>query len=83
MTPDDILGLIQRCAREVLPALEEHELAPQDSLQALGASSMDRVEIVIMVLEELALDIPRIETFGPKNVGELAALLHEKLRAAA
>ena len=82
MTPHQILGLIQNCARQVLPALGQHQLEPHESLADLGATSMDRVEIVIMVLEELALDIPRVETFGPKNVGELAALLHEKLRAA-
>lgn len=82
MSPEDILAVIQRCARDVMPQLEQHELRPGDSLQALGATSMDRLEIVVAVLEALSLDIPRVETFGPKTVGELADLLHEKLRPA-
>jgi polyketide biosynthesis acyl carrier protein len=82
VTQDEIVALIQRCARAVMPQLETHALRPGDSLQDLGANSMDRAEIVVMVLEEMALSIPRVQTFGPKNIGELAALLHEKQRPA-
>ena len=42
---------------------------------------MDRAAIVMMVLEALALKIPRTEVFGPNNIGELADLLHKKLHA--
>lgn len=80
MNADAILAVIRRCARDVMPQLEQCELGADDSLQALGATSMDRMEIVVSVLEALALDIPRVETFGPRTLGELAALLHEKLR---
>ncbi|MDO8387767.1 MAG: acyl carrier protein [Polaromonas sp.] len=81
MSPEHILALIQQCAREVMPQLEQHEFKPDDSLQALGASSMDRMEIVVAVLEAMSLNIPRVETFGPRTVEELAVLLHEKAKA--
>jgi polyketide biosynthesis acyl carrier protein len=80
MDTTDIFDLIVRCTREVVPELESHAFQRSDRLEALGANSMDRAEIVTMVLESLSLKIPRVELFGPNNIGELADLLHEKTR---
>lgn len=79
MTEADILGLIVRCTREVLPDLTDHQFQQADSLADLGASSVDRAEILNMVLETLSLDIPRTQLFGPSNIGELASLLLRKI----
>ena len=78
----EILTLIGRSAREVLPGLENHEFVETDRLTDLGANSMDRAEITMMVQEALALSIPRVELFGPRNIGELANLFLNKLHAA-
>lgn len=40
---------------EVLPELDGHSFAPQDQLVELGADSVDRAEIITMVLEDLSL----------------------------
>jgi polyketide biosynthesis acyl carrier protein len=82
MDKDQIFALVVRCTREVLPKLEDHEFAVQDSLQLLGANSLDRAEILIAVLESMCLHIPRVELFGPRNIGELVEVLHEKLHRA-
>ncbi len=79
MKPEEILDVIARCAREVVPELRDHVFRGDDRLQDLGANSVDRAEIIVMVLEQLSLNIPRVETFGPDNVGELARLLHARL----
>ena len=79
MDTKGILDLIVSCTREVIPELTNHVFQPSDSLQDLGANSVDRAEIVTMVLESLALKIPRVEVFGPSNIGELADLLHDKM----
>ena len=79
MTEADILGLIARCTLEVLPDLIEHQFQQSDSLADLGASSVDRAEILNMVLENLSLNIPRTQLFGPRNLGELASLLLKKI----
>jgi len=79
MNQDDILELIFKHAREVLPSLEERVLAGTDSLRDLGANSMDRSEIVMMTLEAMEMDMPLAETIKAGNMGELAALLaHRK-----
>jgi polyketide biosynthesis acyl carrier protein len=81
MNRQEVLDLIARHAQEVVPELEGHAFVESDRLADLGANSMDRAEIVMMVQESLALSVPRVELFGPRNVGELADLLLQKLRA--
>ncbi|ASB60984.1 poly(3-hydroxyalkanoate) depolymerase [Bacillus sp. A053] len=67
---------------EVLPELDEHRFEPEDQLVELGADSVDRAEIITMVLEDLSLKIPRIELSGVKNIGELAEVLYDKVQSA-
>jgi polyketide biosynthesis acyl carrier protein len=74
----DIFDVVVAHAREVVPSMESHAFIPEDSLRELGANSMDRAEIVMSVMETLSLSIPRIELFGPRNIGELVDLIHAK-----
>lgn len=78
MDKQAIFSLISKHAGEVIPGLEQHDFQWTDSLRALGANSIDRSEIVMMTLEAMELDIPLAETIRAENIGELAALLHEK-----
>jgi polyketide biosynthesis acyl carrier protein len=81
MTKNDIFQLICQHAREVLPQLADHQFIETDQLALLGASSIDRAEITMMVQESMNLTIARVELFGPRNIGELASLLFAKLNA--
>jgi polyketide biosynthesis acyl carrier protein len=76
-----VLDLIAQHAREVVPGLDHHVFAPSDRLAELGANSVDRAEIAMLVQESLDLIVPRVELFGPTNIGELADLLVSKLDA--
>lgn len=79
MNAQEIFQMITRHTCEVLPELEDHDFKETDSLKDLGANSVDRSEIVMMTLESLSLNIPLIVIAQAENMGELAALLHEKL----
>ena len=81
MIRTELLDRIAQYTREVLPGLETHEFVPSDRLVDLGANSVDRSEIAMLVQESLGLSVPRIELFGPRNIGELADLLLQKLGA--
>jgi polyketide biosynthesis acyl carrier protein len=81
MNREDILKLIVSHICEVIPEVIDHEFKPADRLIDLGANSMDRAEIVAMTLESLSLQIPRVELFGVKNIGELSEVLYEKLQS--
>jgi len=82
MTRADLLDLIAHHTREILPGLDEHEFVAADRLADLGANSVDRAEIAMLVQESLGLSVPRVELFGPRNIGELADLFLEKFDAA-
>jgi polyketide biosynthesis acyl carrier protein len=82
MDKENIIALIGEHTVAVLPDLAGHAFSAADRLSELGANSVDRAEILMMVLESLSLSIPRVELFGPKNIGELAEFLAGKLQAA-
>jgi polyketide biosynthesis acyl carrier protein len=81
MTTMEMLDLIAQHTREILPGLETHQFASTDRLVDLGANSVDRAEIAMLVQESLGLSVARVELFGPKNIGELAELFLQKLDA--
>ena len=73
MTQIELLDLIAVHTREIVPGLDGHQFVALDRLVDLGANSIDRAEIAM---------VPRVELFGPKNIGELADLFFKKLDAA-
>ncbi|MFD8522385.1 acyl carrier protein [Streptomyces capillispiralis] len=77
MTKEKTFTLIVDAVREILPELADHDFGETDTLDGLGANSMDRAEIVMTVLEEMDLDIPLVDTHGPRNLGELAQHLSD------
>ena len=79
MNETNVLEVIIRHAREVIPGLAAHRFSSDDSLRELGANSIDRSEIVMMTMESLSLSIPLIEVARAGSVGELASILHSKL----
>ena len=82
MTKTEMLDLIARHTREILPGLDAHQFVASDRLADLGANSVDRVEVAMLMQESLGLSVSRVELFGPKNIGELAELFLGKLSAA-
>jgi polyketide biosynthesis acyl carrier protein len=83
MTQQEIIEIIGRQTREILPGLDDHQFVASDRLVDLGANSVDRAEIAMMVQETLGLTVSRVELFGPKNIGELADLFLSKLHVLA
>ncbi|MNG04988.1 Polyketide biosynthesis acyl-carrier-protein AcpK [compost metagenome] len=82
MNKEDIFALVAQHVCEVIPELEGYEFKSNERLADLGANSVDRAEIVALTMEALSLQIPRVELFGAKNIGELVDVLYEKLRSA-
>jgi polyketide biosynthesis acyl carrier protein len=82
MTRTDLLDLIAQHTRDILPGIDAHQFVASDRLVDLGANSVDRAEIAMLVQESLGLSVSRVELFGPKNIGDLADLFLQKLNAA-
>lgn len=81
MNKEQIFKIIKKSTCEIAPELEEVLISPTDSLKSLGIDSVNRAEIIMMVMEDLSLNIPRIELAGAKNLGELADIFACKLEA--
>jgi polyketide biosynthesis acyl carrier protein len=82
MTKMELLDIIAQHTREILPGLDAHQFVASDRLVDLGANSVDRAEIAMVVQESLGLSVSRVELFGPKNIGELADFFLKKFDAA-
>lgn len=81
MTEKEVFNVVVNNVCEMFPDLTSHEFKYEDRLADLGANSVDRADIVMASMEALSLNIPRVELFGVKNIGELAKLLYEKSQA--
>lgn len=79
MNEQQIVELIVRHAREVIPNLRDRQVQADESLKALGANSIDRSEILMMTLASLSARIPLMEMARAQNIGELAGIIHGKL----
>lgn len=79
MDRDTILALVIEQIRTVVPELSDTPIGPNDTMANLGVDSVSRQEVLILSMEQLELNLPMVQLFGPKNLGELAQLLQSKL----
>lgn len=82
MNRQEIVELIVRHAREVVPDLQAAEVRSEDSLRDLGANSVDRSEILMMTLAALSARMSLVDLARAQNIGELAGIIHGKLQFA-
>ncbi|RMB81414.1 phosphopantetheine-binding protein [Streptomyces shenzhenensis] len=77
MTRDDVLAALHRNILETLPDLEADELLPERNLEELGATSLDRLDILFGLQEELGVRFP-VESLSPnRGLASLADLLSD------
>lgn len=75
---NEIVQLIKANLVEIIPELEGENISLDDTLVDLGANSIDRGELIMLTLERLELDVPRIEFVNARTINELADLIMEK-----
>jgi len=75
-----VLEVVRAIVEEILE-IPGDEVRFGVSLKELGANSLDRVEIVTEVIEELGLDVSMRDLAGLRNIGELVSFLQDKLAA--
>ena len=78
-TRDEVFAVVKEKIREVLgDAISLESIRPEVALRDLGANSLDRVEIVSLSMQALALRFPVRELGKVSNIGELVEALHQK-----
>lgn len=81
MDSDRIAEIIIAEIRSTVPELEAQPITRADSMADLGVDSIERSEVILATLEAIGLKVPMVQLHGPRNIGELADLLHAKSRA--
>jgi len=82
MRQDEVLEILVSHIYEILPYVQGRPIEITDDLESLGADSVERAEIVMMTMESLSLNNPRVDFAGTRNLGELADRFAEKLEQA-
>jgi len=77
MEREQILNIVIKHIKQNVGGLEDTDIDPSKSMVDFGASSLDIVEIVGMILRELEVRIPRTEFAGLKNINEFVDLLQK------
>lgn len=78
---NDILALLKEKARIVSSDINEKDITMTASLKDLGLNSIDRAEIIMLILESLEIKAPMADFAQAKNVGELCHLFEEKCKS--
>ncbi|MFF0828634.1 acyl carrier protein [Brevibacillus sp. NPDC003359] len=73
MNRQEITAVIIKNLYEIVPELEGRELRLEDRLSDLGLNSVDRADLISMVMEDLSLlQTQRSQFIGMSSIGELA-----------
>lgn len=75
MTRDDVLTVVNAKAVELIPGYEATPEGTARSFVQYGASSLDVVELVSVVMRELRLKVPRTDLADIVSVDDLATVL--------
>lgn len=76
MEREQILDVVIKHIKLNIGGLEDADIDPSKSMAEVGASSLDTVEIVSMIMRELQVRIPRVGLADLKNVNDLVDRLH-------
>ncbi len=75
---NQIVEKIRENLVEIIPELEGKNISNDELLVNLGANSVDKAEIIVLTLEQIQKEIPRIELASAQTINELANLIVEK-----
>ena len=75
MTRDEIERLVHESINDILPSVEPAQITAAAHLRDLGADSVDRVEIIISLLDRLGLDQPMAAFSDIPDIGALVDFL--------
>ena len=75
MTKAEIIDLIKQNLIEIIPELEDEVINLNEPLIDMGANSIDRGELIMLTLEALEFEVPRVEFAGADTIQQLANLM--------
>ena len=80
---EDVFEIVKSNLTEIVEEIDPEAVTREASMKALGASSLDIVEVVSCSMRQLRVRIPRSELSTLTNIGGLVDLLHTTVQAKA
>jgi polyketide biosynthesis acyl carrier protein len=77
---ESIAAAVREAIMTVLPSLPASAITGDKHLRELGADSVDRVEIILTILDRFALKEPMSSFSRLPDVGALIDFVHERCR---
>ena len=79
MTRDEVAKSVYRTINEIIPNALGLPTSTDLSLTELGADSVDKVEIILLIKERLAPPLSMSDMNDPTNIESLIDLIHNAL----
>jgi polyketide biosynthesis acyl carrier protein len=80
LSREEIAAAVSGAVREILPVVTPEEIRGDRHLKDLGADSLERVEIIMQVLDRLGLSIPLAEFADLPDIDAMVDLLERSSR---
>jgi polyketide biosynthesis acyl carrier protein len=77
---EKIAAVVSETIMTILPVVTADQIAEEKHLKDLGADSVDRVEIILTLIERFGLDEPMGSFSAIPNIGALIDFLVERTR---
>lgn len=76
---EDVFAVVASAVHDIVPDVAADEIRPTQHLRDLGADSVDRVEIIGAVLEELGVEEPLSSFSDLPDIDAMVDLLQQRL----
>jgi len=79
MSKEEIFEVVKKSIMSILKNISSDDITIEKSLKELGGDSIDRVEIMTVAIENLAIKIPLVELGRAKDIRGLIEIFYEKI----
>lgn len=79
MSKDDIYQVVRQTIVAILPGVSVTQISGDKHIKDLGADSVDRVEIILTLIERLGIDEPMASFSDIKDIDALVDFLCVKM----
>jgi len=75
MENKSVFEIIGEIISQVVPEMKGVQIEMKDTFNNHNINSIERMEVNMLLLEEVELDIPRVELLKARTFGELAEII--------
>lgn len=79
MLREEVVECVKRSISEIMD-IPTDEINTSDSLKDLGANSIDRMDIIVMAMEEVGVKMQMMEFAKLKNIDGIIDVIYQKVQ---